>query len=167
MLEHNKVLLEQVVTNCLEISEINLSSLNTFRVYTMIDRCGESHIIAIMLRAGVAGKTVDNWGSGGIGYHFDIESGVCVGYGYDKKHNRYIFHPGSRLKMVGFSIPRYREFKEFVFALTKIEPKARYVGWDIAITPDGFELVEMNFPGGHDFLQAFGVPAYPLIQKYW
>lgn len=167
LLEYNELLLEQVVVNCSEISRINPSSLNTFRVYTLIDRNGIPRILAIMLRAGAAGKAVDNWGSGGVGYSFDVDSGVCVGYGYDKKHNRYIFHPGSEFIMAGFSIPQYKEFTEFVLALAKVELRARYVGWDIAITPDGFELIEMNFPGGHDFLQAFGVPAYPLIQKYW
>lgn len=119
-----------------------------------------------MLRVGAIGKAVDNWGSGGIGYCFDVESGICVGYGYDKKHKHYIFHPGSDIKMVGFLIPVYEQFKKFVFDLAKVEPKAKYVGWDIAVTPEGFELVEMSFPGGHDFLQAFGNPAYPLIQKY-
>lgn len=32
------------------------------------------------------------------------------------------------------------------------------IGWNIAITPNGYELVEVNCPGGHDFLQAFGKP---------
>ena len=28
--------------------------------------------------------------------------------------------------------------------LTQVLPEARYIGWDIAITPNGFELLEAN-----------------------
>jgi hypothetical protein len=31
--------------------------------------------------------------------------------------------------------------------------KVVYAGHDIAILPDRLELIEVNFPGGHDFLQ--------------
>lgn len=48
-----------------------------------------------------------------------------------------------------------------------VEPKAKFVGWDIAITPNGFELIEMNFPGGHDLLQVFGKPCYDIISANW
>ena len=32
--------------------------------------------------------------------------------------------------------------------------KVAYAGHDIAILPDRLEMIELNFPGGHDFLQA-------------
>ena len=34
-----------------------------------------------------------------------------------------------------------------------IEPGARYVGWDIALTPGGIELLEGNIPPGQDLTQ--------------
>ena len=118
-----------------------------------------------MLRAGLKGSHVDNWGSGGIGYDFDIETGVCVGYGRDKKNHPYIYHPGSNVNMMGFQLPEYQRLKETIIQLSQVEPKARFVGWDIAITPSGYELVEMNCPGGHDFLQAFGRPYGDILRK--
>lgn len=123
------------MVNCSEISRINPSSLNTFRIYTLVDRNGIPRIIAIMLRAGAAGEAVDNWGSGGVGYSFDVDSGVCVGYGYDKKHNRYIFHPGSEFIMAGFSIPRYKEFTEFVLALAKWSQRRDMWGGILPLRP--------------------------------
>ena len=33
------------------------------------------------------------------------------------------------------------------------EPDARYVGWDLAITPNGVELLEGNIPPGEDITQ--------------
>ena len=49
--------------------------------------------------------------------------------------------------------------------MSQLVPTARFVGWDIAITPSGYELVEMNCPGGHDFLQAFGKSYWDLLKK--
>ena len=67
-----------------------------------------------MLRVGRKGSHVDNWGSGGVGYDFDIETGVCVGYGRDKKNNPYIFHPDSNIQMVGYRLPDYEQLKKII-----------------------------------------------------
>ena len=148
-----------------EIAAINLSSINTIRAYTLLKKNGETEILGIMLRVGRKGSHVDNWGSGGVGYDFDIETGVCVGYGRDKKNNPYIFHPDSNVQMVGFRLPDFEKLKKIIIELTHKVPEARFVGWDIAITPNGYELVEMNCPGGHDFLQAFGKPFGDLLKR--
>ena len=118
-----------------------------------------------MLRVGRKGSHVDNWGSGGIGYDFDIKTGVCVGYGRDKKNNPYIFHPDSNVQMVGYCLPNFENLRKTIIELSHKVPEARFVGWDIAITPNGYELVEMNCPGGHDFLQAFGKPYGDVLRK--
>lgn len=148
-----------------EIAAINPSSINTVRAYTLLKKNGETEILGIMLRVGRKGSHVDNWGSGGVGYDFDIETGVCVGYGRDKKNNPYIFHPDSNVQMVGFRLPDFENLKKTIIELSHKAPEARFVGWDIAITPNGYELVEMNCPGGHDFLQAFGKPYGDLLKR--
>lgn len=157
--------LEELIVNSPEISAINPSSLNTVRAYTLIKKDGKTEILAIMLRVGKAGSHVDNWGSGGVGYNFDVETGICVDYGRDKKNNPYIYHPGSNVQMVGYKLPRFDELKKLIVEMSQSVPSARFVGWDIAITPDGFDLVEMNCPGGHDFLQAFGEPFGDVLKR--
>ena len=147
------------------IAAINPSSINTIRAYTLVKNNGETQILGIMLRVGRKGSHVDNWGSGGVGYDFDIETGVCVGFGRDKKNNPYIFHPDSNVQMVGFQLPNFEQLKKLIVELTHKVPQARFVGWDIAITPNGYELVEMNCPGGHDFLQVFGRPCGDLLKR--
>lgn len=147
------------------IAAINSSSINTVRAYTLLKKNGEPEILGIMLRVGRKGSHVDNWGSGGVGYDFDIETGVCVGYGRDKNNNPYIFHPDSNVQMVGFRLPYFDNLIKIIVELTHKVPEARFVGWDIAITPNGYELVEMNCPGGHDFLQTFGRPYGDLLKR--
>jgi len=156
---------EGAVENDAVISAINPSSLNTIRAYTLIGKNGETQILAIMLRVGKAGSHVDNWGSGGVGYNFELETGICVDYGRDKQNNPYTYHPGSNVQMVGFKLPKFDDLKEIIISLSQKTPKAKFVGWDIAYTPNGFELIEMNCPGGHDFLQAFGKPFYDVLKK--
>lgn len=154
-----------VVENDQVISTINSSSLNTIRAYTLINKDDSIRILAIMLRAGKAGAHVDNWGSGGIGYNFDLNTGICVDYGRDKQNNPYTHHPGSNIQMIGYKLPKFEELKETIISLAQVTPKARFVGWDIVLTPNGFELIEMNCPGGHDFLQAFGSPFGDILKK--
>lgn len=157
--------IEGIIEQIPEIAIINPSSVNTVRAYTLIKDTGETEILGIMLRVGRKGSHVDNWGSGGIGYDFDIETGVCVGYGRDKMNNPYIFHPDSNVQMVGFRLPNFEHLRRTIIELSHSVPEAKFVGWDIAVTTDGYELVEMNCPGGHDFLQAFGKPFYDLMKK--
>lgn len=159
-------LLEELVVNTDLIKQINSSSLNTLRIYTLSGDKGVV-ILAIMLRVGSPGKSVDNWGSGGIGYSFDVDTGICMQEGIDKVYKKYTYHPGSNIKMVGFRLPNFQELKDYVRRLANLDRRAKYVGWDIAMTNTGFELIEVNFPGGHDFLQAFGNPMYDKIKDYF
>ena len=160
-------LLEEFVENADYIKAINPSSLNTIRAYTFIDRNGHVNILTVMLRAGAPGAVVDNWGAGGVGYNFDLSTGICDQPGKDKKNRCYLHHPGSNIKMIGFNIKDFDALKDYVKRLALIMPKARFVGWDIAITPNGFELIEMNCPGGHDFLQSYGKPVYKFFIRNW
>lgn len=158
---------EQLITNCEEISAINPSSLNTVRATTLIEKDGTPRILSMILRVGAPGCHVDNWGAGGVGYNFDIETGICNMYGRDKKNHPYVFHPGSNIQMIGFKLPKYEELKKYVLELTQVYPQARYVGWDVAITPNGYDLVEMNCPAGHDMFQSFNNPVYDIMLKNW
>lgn len=162
-----KFILEEVVENIEEIAKFNRSSLNTFRVYTFLDKNHKCDILGIMLRVGICGSTVDNWGSGGVGYNFDVETGICDQPGRDKDMNKYVFHPGTEYQMVGYKLPMLSELKKYVQELVKVIPEARYVGWDIALTPKGFDLIEVNCPGGNDFLQAFGKYYNDYIKANW
>lgn len=158
-------LIEECLENLSEIKRVNPTSLNTLRVFSLIDKKGNPYIFEILFRAGKDNLQVDNWGQGGIVYHVDIETGIIDRPGLDKYMNHYIIHPGSNIQMVGFKIPNISNIKEYICKLALVVPKAKIVGWDIALTPDGIDFIEMNCPGGHDIMQAFGEPFYDLIIK--
>lgn len=148
---------EEAIVQDPAIAKINPSSVNTFRVTTLTDKNGCAQIISIVLRVGTPGSHVDNWGSGGVGYNFNLETGICDQYGKDKQNRKYIYHPGSNMLMLGFKLPHFEEIKEYVINMCKIVPDVRYIGWDVAITANGFDLVEMNCPAGHDMFQSFEI----------
>lgn len=160
-------IIEEIVENAEYIRAINPSSLNTVRATTFIDKNGKVNIVSIILRVGAPGACVDNWGAGGIGYNFDVETGICDRVGLDKKNRQYIFHPGSGKKMLGFELYDFPVLKNYINKLAKTLPSAKYVGWDIAITPSGYELIEMNCPAGHDMFQSFNNPVYRFFINNW
>lgn len=160
-------ILEAKLANCKELDRINHSSLNTLRVYTMLDKTGKPVILNMMLRIGKTGSDVDNWGAGGVAYEINLDEGIVHGYGIDKQCHKHLKHPGTDFVMPGFKIPQYPKVLEMIEKLCRIDSNSRLVGWDIAITPDGPELIEMNCPAGHDILQAFGSPFYEKIKQLW
>lgn len=159
-------IIEECIKNVNSISDINPSSLNTVRAFTIIKKNGEPEILTMILRVGKPGMFVDNWGAGGIIYRLDLSTGIITSPGKDKNQNSVIFHPGSMIQMVGWKMPDFNQLKEYIINLAKAAPEAKLVGWDIAITPKGYDLIEMNCPGGHDILQAFGEPFYDIIKEH-
>lgn len=166
-LKESEYVIESLIQNCAELNILNPSSLNTLRVVTLIDREGHVHILGAWLRVGAAGKIVDNWGAGGVGYNVDLDTGIIDRVGKDKLNRSYIYHPGSNILMLGYKIPRFEEIKNKVKEMALKIPEARYVGWDIAITPMGIDLVEMNCPPGHDMMQSLGGGVMNTIKLLW
>lgn len=147
------VIIEEVLSNCAELSAIHEKSLNTVRVYTIVNKEGDSDILTMALRCGQSNADIDNWGAGGVGYNIDLKYGVIDRPGRDKKGAFHVFHPGTDVCMVGYHIPMFNEVWQYALRVASHNKKVLFAGLDIAITPTGPELIEVNFPGGHDFLQ--------------
>lgn len=154
-LTDNEYLIEEFVQQHASLSEVNPSSVNTVRIYTLIDKSARCHIIFASLRAGGAESEVDNFHSGGVGYPLDIETGIIKKVGVDIEGNEYIFHPSTKKMMLGLNIPNWNNLKDFVFQAASKYPESRYIAWDIALLENGFEMIEGNYMGDPGVLQAF------------
>lgn len=140
----NGMLLEE----CLKAHDdiyLGTKSLNTFRLYTMIDGKGDVHVLKAKYRAGT-GDAITDTAEGCIAYPISIEYGVIEGPGINEVLNskNYFYHPGCDKLVVGMKIPMWNRVLEVVTEAAKKIPQIRYIGWDVAVTNDGVELIEGN-----------------------
>lgn len=147
------VLLEECICQCKEMAQLNPSSVNSIRIYSMLDKKNQPHILSACIRVGGKGSTTDNFHSGGVAYPIDVDHGVVCGQGSNMVGENFLYHPGTEAKVIGFEIPRWNELVSWLFkAAVKIE-KARMIAWDVAVLEDGFELIEANYNGDPGVMQ--------------
>ena len=76
--------------------------------------------------------------------HIDTTTGIIFTDGYDEKCIAHAVHPDSGVPYKGVSIPRWDEAVALAKAMALAMPGMTYIGWDLALTPDGWEPVEAN-----------------------
>jgi len=167
LLKGNKCIIEQVVCNCALLKNIAPNSLNTLRFVTVIDKNKELHIIAALLRMGNGIAITDNYHDGGMACAIDMDAGRMRGMAKGMFCASYDVHPYSKIVFDGYLIPDFFKCMDAIKELAFIVPDARYVGWDIALTPDGIELLEGNIPPGEDITQiASGCGMWYKMQEW-
>ena len=139
---------DMLLEECLKAHDdiyLGTKSLNTFRIYTMIDRKGDVHVLKAKYRAGT-GDAITDTADGCIAYPISIEFGVIEGPGINEVLNskNYFYHPGCDKLVVGMKIPMWNRVLEVVTEAAKKIPQMRYIGWDIAVTNDSVEIIEAN-----------------------
>jgi hypothetical protein len=134
--------------------KFNRRSVNTVRMYTVLDNRGESHMIKAVLRIGAPDKDIDNYHAGGSIFTLCKEYGMVEipGKTLADTHPVYYLNPGN-FKMLGFEVPNYEIAVKTVEEAAKLVPSVRYIGWDVAITPNGCEIIEANHDADNDFHQ--------------
>lgn len=142
-LKKGDYILEEVIQQHPAMGSLHPNSVNTLRINTRLVK-GRVEIVAISLRIGNNNSFVDNRSAGGIVAEVDLETGIVYTTGVDKWSNRYIRHPITGERIVGFEIPNWNSVVEMVENISVINPGMKYVGWDIAITSEGAILVEGN-----------------------
>ena len=161
------VILESFIQQHPVMAELNPSSVNTVRIIAA--RKGDMvQLIGVGLRSGGGGQFVDNFHHGGTAYPLDMETGIVTAPGKDLDGNDVLRHPVSGRIMPGFQVPHWDNLLEQVHrASVMAPPHIGYVGWDIAITPDGVEFIEGNikYPG-NNIIQLDGPGPYARLQDF-
>lgn len=134
---------EELIVQAPEMAALNEGSVNTVRVPTILTRDG-IEIFHPFLRCGCGNSVVDNAASGGILAEVDPRTGIVITKGTTENGKFFVRHPVSQTIIPGFVIPRWEEAVLLVKELAKIVAGTRYCGWDIALTKDGWVMVEGN-----------------------
>lgn len=146
--------LEGRLQQCEEIHAFSDGAVNTMRIVTLIDRSGQPHVAGAVLRLGRSGASIDNYSSGGIGAHIDVNMGIVDSCGMDGDGRKYILHPDTGKQIIGYQIPDWSGYKNFACELAGKIPGMRYVGWDIIKDAEGnFCVIEGNKDAGADVLE--------------
>ena len=161
-----KCLLEQVIEQHEALEQIS-TCVNSVRINAARDKRGNVRLIGACLKCGAPGTVADNFHSGGVAYPLNLETGVVTGPGRNNTEIKdYEYHSGSSVYMPGFAIPHWEQVSACAIQAMEMIPELGYVGWDIAVTPKGAELIEGNchWPGGN-IIQLDKIGKYPLIKE--
>ena len=147
-------IIEEVIENCEKFKRLAPASLNTVRLVTVIDKAGEMHVIASLLRMGNGKAVTDNYHDGGMACEIDLKAMTLKGVAKGMSCVSYEKHPYSWIKFDGYAVPEVKKCLDILREVVFTEPEARYVGWDFALIADGsVELLEGNIPPGEDITQ--------------
>lgn len=137
--------LEELIVQDERMAILHPGSINTLRLPTirLDDRV---EILPSYIRCGVGKMRVDNVASGGLIGMVDLETGKVFS-AFDGMLHPIEVHPDTHVPLVGFEVPQIKEALALVKQLALVIPEVRYVGWDLALTPDGWVLVEGNDKG--------------------
>ncbi len=171
-----KIVFEELKSGCYMIEECikqhsdmvyGNTSINTIRAHTIMDRNGDVHLGKMIFRVGVGDSVVDNYAHGGCAYEVDIETGRIISPSLSKDGTELYIHPLTDIFMLGRQIPNWDKVKEGVTTAHKMLKGCRFIGWDVAITDDGIELIEGNHNTDYEFFEFFGTKGWwSKIKKY-
>lgn len=153
LINKNQTLVEEVVKQCKEMSKFHENSINTIRVFTIVNSYGVFNIVGTYVRMGNDGKVVDNFNSGGLACPIDIKTGKITHKAVNKKSEYYEYHPVSKTKFVDYQIPKWEEVLNLVEKASRVVPQVKYVGWDVCIGKEEPFLIEANSFPGQDLYQ--------------
>lgn len=164
----DNVLLEELIEQDDRMIFNNLS-VNTIRIYTILDKNMIPHVLKAVLRVGVGRTLTDNYHTGGVIYPINIEAGFIESFGYRRGQNERIYvHPETDTLMIGFTIPNWSEVISTVKQAATMVPSIRYIGWDIAVTKSGVDIIEGNADADHALFERIGNTKlfWPAIKKH-
>jgi hypothetical protein len=136
---------EEFVVQHPALMKMSPSGLNTVRIITQLNNQDKVDIIGARLRITI-NSSVDNLAAGNMAAPIDIETGKLEGPGVysDITKEDEFFHPVTKTEIVGFRVPFWKEAMEMVTDAALKNKGNRSIGWDVAITETGPELIEGN-----------------------
>lgn len=148
-----KVIIEEVISQCTELKDLNPSSVNTIRVYS-VEKENRIFITGALLRIGNGKGITDNYSSGGLAAAIDVETGIIISPAVSQNNDNVYVHPYTNKVIIGLQIPKWCEVLECVKQAHSKMPQLRYIGWDVVICEDGtVTFLEANTCSGVELQQ--------------
>jgi len=143
----SRMVLEELIDQDASLTVLHKESVNGIRATAVRGKDGNIHIYHPWIKCGVGGAFVASAAITGFDAEIDPETGVIITDGYREDGSTYQVHPDSGIKIKGFRIPKWDELVRFVDEIMAMIPEYGYVGWDLALTPKGWCVMEGNYSG--------------------
>ena len=152
-LGNNAYVLQKVLTNHAEIAPY-ASALATVRMINLVSDDGvfcPQAIIKLPQGSNIADAF---WRSGNLASEVDVETGVIHSIA-EREVQEVKFHDEHPVTvgLKGLKLPFWKELCDLNTRAAQLFAPIRYQSTDIAITPDGPVIVELNYGGGFDLPQ--------------
>ncbi len=154
--------------------EIYPRTANTVRMLTLWDI--DEHrpfVAAVAHRFGTSRSgPVDNWrgGMGGLSASIDPETGR-MGRGATFENGQltwHLKHPETDAKIAGVVVTRWDELRDAILALAARLAFAPDLAWDVVVTDEGFEILEVNGASGMVLFQVHRpLLADPRVRRFY
>jgi hypothetical protein len=154
--EMDNYLIEKFCTQSDFENQLFPYSVNTLRIITGQSKDGHLEILGATHRFGFAKDSfADNACQGGLFASVDVNTGI-LSYAYsrgkdalhDEGHRikKYKSHPTTGSQIEGVKIPNWKDLCENMLLLQKKLEfiGAKFIAWDIALTDQGFCIIEAN-----------------------
>ncbi len=151
LIEKNLTIVEEELRQHDVLHKLHPHSVNTLRIVTILHK-QQVHIIAAYLRIGNQ-NIVDGMTGGGMVAPIDIKNGTIKFPAANKNDETFVEHPLTKQKIPGLAIPYWQEILNLSNELPHKIPTLKMIGWDIAITNYGPELIEANQYPAHQSYQ--------------
>lgn len=157
---------EEFICQHEKLSEMSPFSVNTIRLVTLLENDNVEIISATLKTGGRIGVITDNLQQNGVAAHIDVNTGTIFTHGFDLYNNLHEKHPISGVQFLGFDIPNWDKAIELVKTAHMQLPQCQLLGWDIAITQTGADIIEANNCPGPPLMQmACPIPRGEKILK--
>ncbi len=159
-------LLEEFIVQHPVLSALNPRSINTVRMYVFQDSNGKISVPGAFLRIGREDSLTDNSTGGGLVSKIDFSTGTlqqtCE---WSPEMNYMPQHPDHKARIEGVVVPFWQDAVTLGKKTLSVLPQTRFVGLDIAITPEGPLMVEVNVQPDSDGLSFVGIQTANLFNS--
>ncbi|MBQ6285782.1 MAG: hypothetical protein IJK67_05730 [Bacilli bacterium] len=140
LIKNRQYLIEEEIIQHEELNKINKYAVNNIRIVTIL-KDNNVHILERILRIN-DGKT-DTISSHDIQGRLD-EDGNLISNMVDDDLNIFLKHPVTNYVFKGIKIPFMKETINMCKKAALLVPNIRFIGFDVAITKNGPEIIEVN-----------------------
>lgn len=151
------LLIQQRVINDPILARFNCDALATIRALSIWDENETPEVTDMVFRMPAqSGAIVDNFHAGGIAASVDIETGKLgrgTNLGLLEPGHWIDNHPITGARITGFVVPRAAECLAFARRCHDVFRQFPIIGLDIALSEDGYCLIEGNSTSGIEVIQ--------------